>query len=76
MRPNAIAPGPVQTGWIPDVRLKHAEAMVWMGRVGEPDDIADAAVLLATRRRLRPTFITTNGHKSVRVLATDGAARR
>lgn len=50
LRVNAIAPGPVQTGWITDDLLEQAEAIVPMGRVGEPDDIADAAVFLASHQ--------------------------
>lgn len=50
VRVNAIAPGPVQTGWITDELLDQAEALVPMGRVGEPDDIADATVFLASHQ--------------------------
>ncbi|MFD0901280.1 SDR family NAD(P)-dependent oxidoreductase [Actinomadura sediminis] len=50
VRVNAVAPGPVQTGWMgPDV-LADATAIVPMGRVGEPDDIADAVVFLASHQ--------------------------
>ncbi|MHA6799697.1 SDR family NAD(P)-dependent oxidoreductase [Bounagaea algeriensis] len=50
VRVNAIAPGPVQTGWITDELLEQAQAIVPMGHVGEPDDIADAAVFLASHQ--------------------------
>ncbi len=50
VRVNAIAPGPVQSGWITDEQLPQAQAIVPLGRVGEPSDIADAAVFLASHQ--------------------------
>ncbi|ASR35759.1 short-chain dehydrogenase [Prauserella marina] len=50
IRVNAVAPGPVQTGWIADDLLDQARAIVPMGRVGEPEDIADAVVYLASHQ--------------------------
>ncbi|ARQ69843.1 SDR family NAD(P)-dependent oxidoreductase [Streptomyces marincola] len=50
VRVNAVAPGPVQTGWIADDLIAQATAIVPMGRVGEPEDIADAAVFLASHQ--------------------------
>ncbi|WP_020495040.1 SDR family NAD(P)-dependent oxidoreductase [Sciscionella marina] len=50
IRVNAVAPGPVQTGWLDGEMLEHARSIVPLGRVGEPEDIADAVVLLASRQ--------------------------
>jgi 3-oxoacyl-[acyl-carrier protein] reductase len=50
VRVNAVAPGPVQTGWMDEEVLAHAESVVPMGRVGDPDDIADAVVYLASHQ--------------------------
>ncbi|MBB3666030.1 3-oxoacyl-[acyl-carrier protein] reductase [Prauserella sediminis] len=50
VRVNAVAPGPVQTGWLDGELLEHATRAVPMGRVGEPDDIADAVVFLASHQ--------------------------
>ncbi|NKY97973.1 SDR family NAD(P)-dependent oxidoreductase [Nocardiopsis alborubida] len=50
IRVNAVAPGPVQTGWIDEDLLAQVEELVPMGRVGEPEDIADAVVYLASHQ--------------------------
>lgn len=50
VRVNAVAPGPVQTGWMDEALLAHAAAIVPMRRVGEPSDIADAVVYLASHQ--------------------------
>ncbi|MEO3750879.1 SDR family oxidoreductase [Streptomyces sp. B6B3] len=50
IRVNAVAPGPVQTGWMTEEVLDHARTLVPMGRVGEPADIADAVVFLASHQ--------------------------
>ncbi|MFE1168467.1 SDR family NAD(P)-dependent oxidoreductase [Nocardiopsis sp. NPDC058789] len=48
VRVNAVAPGPVQTGWMDEELVARVEGIVPMGRVGEPGDIADAVVFLAS----------------------------
>ncbi|GAA5087977.1 3-oxoacyl-[acyl-carrier protein] reductase [Thermocatellispora tengchongensis] len=50
IRVNAVAPGPVQTGWIGEDLIGRVTALVPLGRVGEPDDIADAVVFLASHQ--------------------------
>jgi len=50
VRVNAVAPGPVQTGWITEDVLDEVTAIVPMGRLGEPADIADAVVFLASHQ--------------------------
>ena len=47
---NIIAPGPIQTGWIPSELESLVAADTPLGRVGEPDDIADVAVFLASEQ--------------------------
>ncbi len=45
---NAVAPGPVQTGWMtPDVEETERQSIP-LGRVGQPEDIADVIVFLAS----------------------------
>ncbi|MFF1672545.1 SDR family NAD(P)-dependent oxidoreductase [Nocardiopsis flavescens] len=50
VRVNAVAPGPVQTGWMDEDVLARAREIVPMGRVGDPEDIADAVVYLASHQ--------------------------
>ncbi|WP_416905097.1 SDR family NAD(P)-dependent oxidoreductase [Micromonospora echinospora] len=50
IRVNAVAPGPVQTGWITDDLVDQVRAIVPLGRVGEPADVADAVVFLASHQ--------------------------
>lgn len=45
---NAVAPGPVQTGWITAELEEAVLPTIPMGRVGEPADVADAVVFLAS----------------------------
>lgn len=49
-RVNAVAPGPVQTGWMTDDLVDRVREIVPLGRVGDPEDIADAVVFLASHR--------------------------
>ncbi len=47
---NVISPGPIQTDWItPELDAVIAAASP-LGRVGQPDDIADVAVFLASHQ--------------------------
>lgn len=50
LRGRAVAPGPVQTGWIsPDL---EEQLLPWipLGQVGRPEDVADAIVFLASEQ--------------------------
>lgn len=50
IRVNAVAPGPVQTGWMTQDQINQARSVIPLGRVGEPEDIAAAVVFLASRQ--------------------------
>ncbi|GAA1113935.1 SDR family NAD(P)-dependent oxidoreductase [Nocardiopsis composta] len=50
IRVNAVAPGPVQTGWLSEEAVEEVRAVVPLGRVGDPEDIADGVVFLASRQ--------------------------
>jgi 3-oxoacyl-[acyl-carrier protein] reductase len=45
---NAVAPGPVQTGWIGQDLERQVLPSIPLGRLGTPEDIADAIVFLAS----------------------------
>lgn len=45
---NAVAPGPVQTGYITPAEEASIAAGTPLGRVGQPEDIADVIVFLAS----------------------------
>ncbi len=50
VRVNAVAPGPIQTGWMSDELVHAVVPDIPLGRVGDPSDIADAAVFLASHQ--------------------------
>lgn len=47
---NVVSPGPIQTGWISADMVPGIEAATPLGRVGEPDDVADVVALLVSER--------------------------
>jgi 3-oxoacyl-[acyl-carrier protein] reductase len=47
---NAVAPGPVQTGWITSEVERQVMPSIPMRRLGQPEDIADAIVFLASEQ--------------------------
>ena len=47
---NIVAPGPIQTGWIPAAEEPRIAAETPLGRVGRPDDVADVVIFLASRQ--------------------------
>jgi 3-oxoacyl-[acyl-carrier protein] reductase len=50
VRVNAVAPGPVQTGWITEDQVQALTSIIPLGRVGDPADVADAVVFLASHQ--------------------------
>jgi len=45
---NAVAPGPVQSGWLDAETVAEQSAQIPLGRVGRPQDIADAVLFLCS----------------------------
>jgi NAD(P)-dependent dehydrogenase (short-subunit alcohol dehydrogenase family) len=64
VRVNGIAPGGIATGWLAaldDAQRKHAATQTLLGRLGTPDEVAQAILELAT-----------NGYLTGQLLALDG----
>lgn len=47
---NAIAPGPTQTGWLDAVSERVILPSIPLGRIGQPKDIANAILFLASEK--------------------------
>jgi 3-oxoacyl-[acyl-carrier protein] reductase len=47
---NVVSLGPIQTGWIPDDMEKKIASGTPLGRVGQPGDVADVIVYLASEQ--------------------------
>jgi 3-oxoacyl-[acyl-carrier protein] reductase len=47
---NIVAPGPIQTGWIPEDEVAGIEATIPLGRLGQPGDVADVVLFLASEQ--------------------------
>ena len=50
MTANLIVPGATQTGWITPALEKIIVLDVPAGRIGQPEDIADAIMMLASQQ--------------------------
>jgi 3-oxoacyl-[acyl-carrier protein] reductase len=47
---NIVAPGPIQTGYLPPAAVKEITSQAPLRRVGEPEDVADVIVFLASEQ--------------------------
>jgi 3-oxoacyl-[acyl-carrier protein] reductase len=47
---NVVAPGPIQTGYLTPEQETQIAASTPLGRVGEPEDVADVIVFLASQQ--------------------------
>jgi 3-oxoacyl-[acyl-carrier protein] reductase len=63
---NIVSPGPTQTGWIPEGMEGEVARSVPMGRVGQPEDIADSVLFFCSHQAAWLTGQTLQaggGHK-------------
>jgi 3-oxoacyl-[acyl-carrier protein] reductase len=47
---NVVSPGPIQTGWMPPELEQRVVPKIPLGRVGQPEDVADGMILLAAEQ--------------------------
>ena len=47
---NCVAPGPTQTGWIDNDLEKSVVPLIPMGKLIEPEDIAETILFLASKQ--------------------------
>lgn len=47
---NVVSPGPIQTGYIASDLEQRLNLEIPLGRVGQPDDVADVIVFLASEQ--------------------------
>ena len=64
---NCVAPGPTQTGWIDDELEKAVIPLIPMGRLIQPEDIAETILFLASEQAgmLTGQVIKVSGGKSL-----------
>ena len=64
---NCVAPGPTQTGWIDEELEKAVLPLIPMGRLIQPEDIADTILFLASAqaRMLTGQVIKVSGGKAL-----------
>ena len=64
---NCVAPGPTQTGWIDEEFEKVVIPLIPMGKLIEPQDIAETILFLASRqaRMITGQGIKVSGGKAI-----------
>ena len=63
---NIVSPGPIQTGWITPEHEAIAVREIPLGRIGQPEDVADVIVFLASvqaRWLTGQLFFVGGGHR-------------
>ena len=64
---NTVAPGPTQTGWIDEELEKAVIPLIPMGKLIEPEDIAETILFLASKqaRMITGQVIKVSGGKAL-----------
>ena len=64
---NCVSPGPTQTGWIDDEFEKVVAPLIPMGKLIQPEDIAETVLFLASEqaRMLTGQVIKVSGGKAL-----------
>ena len=64
---NCVSPGPIQTGWIDDEFEKVVIPLIPMGKLVQPDDIAETVLFLASEhaRMITGQVIKVSGGKAL-----------
>ena len=64
---NCVAPGPTQTGWIDEEFEKVVVPLIPMGKLIQPEDIAETILFLASKqaRMITGQVIKVSGGKSI-----------
>ena len=64
---NCVSPGPTQTGWIDDEFEKVVVPLIPMGKLIQPDDIAETVLFLASEqaRMITGQVIKVSGGKAL-----------
>lgn len=65
---NIVSPGAIQTGWIPKDEESELAAKIPLGRIGQPEDVADVIVFLASdqaRWLTGQTLFVGGGHRVI-----------
>jgi len=50
MTVNIVSPGPIQTGWMRPEMEASIASDIPLGRIGQPEDVADVIVFLASEQ--------------------------
>ncbi len=65
---NIVSLGPIQTGWIPKEQEPEIAAKIPLGRIGQPEDVADVVVFLASEQArwlTGQTLFVGGGHRVI-----------
>lgn len=65
---NIVSPGPIHTGWITPEIEKRDILRIPLGRIGQPEDVADAIVFLASEQArwlTGQTLFVGGGHRMI-----------